>query len=92
RNRVLNAQWGAHQHFSTNIDIEIEAEDRQGLLRDISDLFAREKINATRANTVSRNHMALMQFSIEIPNAQQLNRLLGLLQQVPSVVAVRRRD
>jgi GTP pyrophosphokinase len=92
RNRVLNAQWGAHQQFSTNIDIEIEAEDRQGLLRDISDLFAREKINATRANTVSRNHMALMQFSIEIPSAQQLNRLLGLLQQVPSVVAVRRRD
>lgn len=92
RDRVLNAQWGAHQQFSTNIDIEIEAEDRQGLLRDVSDLFAREKVNATRANTVSRNHMALMQFSIDMPSLQQLNRLLTLLQQVPSVVAVRRRD
>lgn len=91
-NRVLNAKWGAGLVLSTNIDIEIEAEDRQGLLRDISDLFAREKVNATRANTVSRNHMALMQFSIDIPNLQQLNRLLGLLQQVQSVMAVRRRD
>jgi GTP pyrophosphokinase len=89
---VLNAKWGAGLSFSSNIDIEIEAEDRQGLLRDISDLFAREKVNATRANTVSRNHMALMQFSIDIPNLQQLNRLLGLLQQVPSVMVVRRRD
>lgn len=92
RDRVLSAKWGAGLSFSTNIDIEIEAEDRQGLLRDISDLFAREKVNATRANTVSRNHIALMQFSIDIPNLQQLNRLLGLLQQVPSVMVVRRRD
>jgi GTP pyrophosphokinase len=91
RNRVLSAQWGSHQNISTGIDIEVEAHDRQGLLRDISDLFVREKVNATKDNTISRNNLALMQFSIEISNLEQLRRLLALIQQVPNVIAARRR-
>ena len=88
---MLNAQWGNSQSVRSDVDIEVEAHDRQGLLRDISDLFAREKINATKANTMSRNHLALMQFSIEISDLEQLSRLLGLIQQVPNVIAARRR-
>lgn len=91
RNRLLSAQWGNSQHGRTDVDIEVEAHDRQGLLRDISDLFAREKVNATKANTMSRNNLALMQFSIEISELEQLNRLLALIQQVPNVIAARRR-
>jgi len=91
RNRLLGAQWGNAQNVRTDVDIEVEAHDRQGLLRDISDLFVREKVNAIKANTMSRSDMALMQFSIEISNLEQLNRLLALIQQVPSVIAARRR-
>jgi GTP pyrophosphokinase len=91
RIRLLGAQWGVDHSVSSSVDIEVEAHDRQGLLRDISDLFAREKINATKANTMSRNHQALMQFSIEIANRDQLSRLLGLIQQIPSITAARRR-
>ena len=92
RNRVLGAQWGSHENFSANVDIEVEAHDRQGLLRDISDLFAREKINATKVNTISRHNLALMQFSIEVTNLEQLSRLLTLIQQVPNVISAQRRD
>lgn len=92
RNRVLAAQWGSYQNISGNVDIEVEAHDRQGLLRDISDLFAREKINATKANTISRHNLALMQFSIEVTNLEQLSRLLTLIQQVPNVISAQRRD
>jgi GTP pyrophosphokinase len=89
--RVLSAQWGNTQHAKADVDIEVEAHDRQGLLRDISDLFAREKVNATKANTMTRNNLALMQFSIEISELDQLSRLLGLIQQVPNVISARRR-
>jgi GTP pyrophosphokinase len=89
--RLLNAQWGNYQNVRTDVDIEVEAHDRQGLLRDISDLFVREKVNAIKANTMSRNNMALMQFSIEISNLEQLSRLLALIQQVPNVITARRR-
>jgi len=90
-NRVLSAQWGNYQNTSTEVDIEVEAHDRQGLLRDISDLFVREKVNATKANTMSRNDLALMQFSIQISDLDQLSRLLALIQQLPNVIAARRR-
>ena len=89
--RVLSAQWGNTLHAKADVDIEVEAHDRQGLLRDISDLFAREKVNATKANTMTRNNLALMQFSIEISELDQLSRLLGLIQQVPNVISARRR-
>lgn len=92
RDRVLGAHWGSSQDFSANVDIEVEAHDRQGLLRDISDLFAREKVNATKANTISRNNLALMQFSIEISSVEQLRRLLALIQHVPNVISVQKRN
>jgi GTP pyrophosphokinase len=91
RSRVLSAQWGNYQNVGTAVNIEVEAHDRQGLLRDISDLFAREKVNATKANTMTRNNLALMQFSIEISDLDRLKRILKLIQQVPNVIAVRRR-
>lgn len=92
RNRVLNAQWGQHQLGSTEVEIEIEAHDRQGLLRDITEVFVREKINASKANTMTRNHLALMQFSIAIADREQLSRLLAQIQQLTSVISARRRQ
>ena len=95
--RLLHAHWGTDANFATSVDIEVEAHDRQGLLRDISDLFVREKVNATKvnatkANTLSRGNIAKMQFSLEIINLQQLQRLLALIQQLPDVIIARRRE
>ena len=91
RNRLLAAQWGQHQVARTEVSIEVEAHDRQGLLRDISDLFYREKVNAMQANTMTRNHFALMQFTLQIADREQLSRLIGLIGRIPSVITVRRR-
>ncbi|MFZ3087309.1 MAG: bifunctional (p)ppGpp synthetase/guanosine-3',5'-bis(diphosphate) 3'-pyrophosphohydrolase [Methylotenera sp.] len=90
RDRLLAAQWGNHQVSSINVDIEVEAYDRQGLLRDISELFVKEKVNAVKVNTLNKKHQAFMQFSIEIASLEQLNRLLGLIQQIPNVIVARR--
>jgi GTP pyrophosphokinase len=88
--RVLSAQWGGKKDASFSVDIEVLAYDRQGLLRDISELFAREKINVTRVNTLSKQNQATMQFSIEIADLEQLSRLLALVHQVANVVSARR--
>jgi len=88
--RVLAAQWGGRKDASFTVDIEVVAHDRQGLLRDISELFSREKINVSRVNTLSKHNQADMQFSIEIADLEQLSRLLSLLHQVPNVVSARR--
>lgn len=88
--RILNAQWGGGKQQSFEVEIVVEAYDRQGLLRDISDLLAKEKINVTRVNTLSKNNQAKMQFLIEIADLEQLSRLLALLHHVPNVVSARR--
>jgi len=90
RERVLSAQWGGKKGDIFSVDIEVLAYDRQGLLRDISDLLAKEKINVTRVNTLSKLNQAHMQFSIEIADLEQLSKLLGLLHQVPNVISAKR--
>jgi GTP pyrophosphokinase len=90
--RVLSAQWGSEKNAHFAVDIEVQAYDRQGLLRDISEMFAKEKINVTRVNTLSKNNQANMQFSIEIIDLEQLSKLLALLHHVPNVVSARRHN
>ncbi len=88
--RLLHAQWGDSTNTKADVDIEVLADDRQGLLRDISDLFARERVNVTKVNTRSRNLMARMQFSVEVMHLDQLERILTLINQVPGVTQANR--
>ena len=88
--RVLKAQWGGKQGSNFSVDIEVIAYDRQGLLRDISELFAKEKVNVTRVNSHSKHNQAYMQFSIEVADIEQLSQLMGLLHQLPTVISARR--
>ena len=72
------------------VDVVIDAHARQGLLRDVSDVLAREKINVIAVNTQSREGHAHMSFTAEVGNIPQLNRTLALLHQVEGVVGARR--
>jgi GTP pyrophosphokinase len=61
------------------------------LLRDVSDVFARDRLNVTAVNTLSRQQQALMRFTIEASDAAQLERTLVALRRVAGVVDARRR-
>ena len=65
--------------------------DRQGLLRDLSEIFTREKINVTAVNTLSRNLQARMAFTLEVPDLEQLKRALALVRDVTGVLSAGRR-
>ncbi|HEY6094248.1 MAG TPA: GTP diphosphokinase [Gallionellaceae bacterium] len=92
RDRLLSAQWGGGKHANFAVDIEVLAYDRQGLLRDISDLLAKERVNVTRVNTYSTHNQARMQFTVEVVDLEQLSRLLAQLHQVPNVVSAKRQQ
>jgi len=91
RERLVAADWGGKKGATFAVDIEVEAYDRQGLLRDISDVLVREKVNTTRVNTLSQDNIARMQFTVEIADLEQLSRLLALIHHVPNVIEARRR-
>jgi GTP pyrophosphokinase len=89
--RVIETEWGdagANGFFAS--DIVVDAHDRQGLLRDISEIFAKEKINVIGVNTQSKQGKAHMGFTVEVRNLAQLQRMLDLIHDVKGVVAVRR--
>ncbi|MBW7903175.1 MAG: bifunctional (p)ppGpp synthetase/guanosine-3',5'-bis(diphosphate) 3'-pyrophosphohydrolase [Rhodocyclaceae bacterium] len=88
--RVIETDWGARQEGCFPVDVVVDAHDRQGLLRDVSDVFARERLNVIAVNTQSKQGKAHMSFTVEVNNLQQLNRTLGQVHEVAGVVGVRR--
>jgi len=89
--RLITAEWGTAGGGAFEVDIEVHANDRTGLLRNVSDTLARERINVVAANTGSRDATARMQFTVEITDLPQLERVLGLLERVPGVLSAARR-
>jgi GTP pyrophosphokinase len=94
--RVLQTTWSADVLDGRGqsvypVDLQVEASDRQGLLRDISEVFAREKINVIAVKTQSRRNTAFMQLTVEVTSAAQIQRACVLLGEVRGVVkAVRK--
>jgi GTP pyrophosphokinase len=89
--RLIDAGWGAPREEVFPVDVVVEAMDRQGLLRDISEILSREKINVTAVNTLSKNMQARMSFTLEVQSVAQLKRALALVHDVRGVVGAARR-
>jgi len=78
--RVIVTEWGrAGSDTVYPVDIFILAGDRQGLLRDISEIFSREKINVIGVNTQSAKGFARMTFTAEIGATAQLQKALNAI-------------
>jgi len=89
--RVIQTEWGsAGSETVYPVDIFILASDRQGLLRDISEVFSREKINVIGVNTQTTKGQARMVFTAEIGSTGQLQKALAAIREVPSVHEARR--
>ena len=89
--RVIDAQWGGKQDSVYSCDLHVEASDRQGLLRDISDVLSKEKVNVTAVKTQSKAGVARMAFTIELASSSQLQRVLALIGEVGGVSSVVRK-
>jgi GTP pyrophosphokinase len=95
--RVIDVQWSGAKGGKPGelayypVDVAVEATDRQGLLRDISDTFAREKINVIGVQTQSVKGVAWMTFTVEVPDAKRVAKVMSAVADVPGVTRVRRR-
>ncbi len=85
-----NGALGSARNAVYPVDIAIEANDRPGLLRDISDVFSRDKFNVIGVNTVSRGQRAYMRFTVEVSNLSLVQRILQQVTEVQGVESARR--
>jgi GTP pyrophosphokinase len=95
RGRIIEATWSEDSGQSGSegfmAEVNIYANDRSGLLNDITRLFAEADINILRLNTMtSKQRIATITIGFEIENRQQLTDIVGRLINVKDVQAVKR--
>ena len=89
--RLIESNWGKRGDEVFPVDIVVEAGDRPGLLRDLSEIFSKEKINVTAVNTLSKQHLARMGFTLEVRSLAELKRALAQVADVKGVLSASRR-
>ena len=96
--RVIPVTWGVPPkagEAAYPVDVAVEASDRQGLLRDISEVLTKERMNVTGVRTQSvrdsDGKTAWMTFTVEVADASRLAQVLRLVTQVPGVRHARRK-
>ena len=93
--RVIGAEWGERAFDNKSglypVDINVQAMDRQGLLRDISEVLSREKLNVTAVNTLTKKGTAYMRFTMEVCGTKQVQQAITLIRQVTGVIDVQRK-
>jgi GTP pyrophosphokinase len=91
--RVLAVDWGRLGSNEFPVDIELQAFDRRGLVRDVSAALADEKISIQGMTTVTdkQENVAHMRIGITISGLPQLAKVLSRIAQLPNVISARRK-
>jgi GTP pyrophosphokinase len=91
--RVLAVTWGKLVSHEFPVDIEVQAFDRRGLVRDVSAALADDKISILGMNTVTdkRDNVAHMLIQISITGLPQLSQVLARIAQLANVISARRK-
>jgi GTP pyrophosphokinase len=89
--RLIEADWGASAGATFAVDIVVESRFRAGLLREITEILSRERINVTATSSAHRDEFARMLLTAEIGNLEQLNRALAMLRELPGITRASRR-
>ncbi|WP_028449307.1 RelA/SpoT family protein [Chitinibacter tainanensis] len=90
--RLIKAEWGNLQgngHVFA-VDIQVEANERPNLLRDLTDIMSREKINVSAANMQARDGRSRIALTIEIRDNEQLQKIFARIQEVSGIIRCQR--
>ncbi|MGH8138763.1 MAG: RelA/SpoT family protein [Steroidobacteraceae bacterium] len=90
--RVLNVEWTSAREAGLAVEIAVNAFDRRGLVRDVTDVLALERlsIEAMTTTTDQEAGSAFVRVALSVHDLEQLARVLRRLDGVPSVIHARR--
>ena len=92
--RLIEVEWGQPQSTATAVypvDVAVEATERPGLLRDISEVLTKEKMNVIGVQNQIIKGTSWMTFTVEVSDSGRLARVLGVVSELPGVRSARRR-
>ena len=91
--RLIEVDWGEDIEQAFPVMIQVLAYDRTGLMRDVTEITAGERINISAANiaTDPKDRTAVITATLEIRSIVQLSRVLAKIERLPNVFEARRR-
>ena len=91
-NRIIDVSWIEEKQASYNVDIEISANDRSGLLADITQALSSAKANIVGINAkTGKDRIAIIELTLETKSIDELNSILKAIRKVDSVYEVTRK-
>ena len=95
RYRLIEADWQQDAETANAgrffVDIKIYANNRNGLLADVSKAFTERDINIISVNTrTSKQGIATMQLSFEVTSREELTKIIDKLRMIDSVIDIER--
>jgi GTP pyrophosphokinase len=89
--RLIDVEWEAAPAQTYPIAIRVEAYDRTGLLSEITQVVAENKVNIVAAQVnVSPDHTATVSATLQVASVAQLARVMGRIEQLKDVLSVQR--
>ena len=90
--RILQVDWTGDGAEALPVELAVEAYDRRGLVRDLTDLITQERLSIEQLSTTTDRDKGTAHFAVRLAvhDLEQLARLTKRFTQVPNVLAVRR--
>ena len=90
--RIIDAVWGGDFSGGYGVTLVVHASDRSGLLRDLTTIFANDRIHVVGMNTRTdaKLQTATLEINIELFNIDTLSHLLNRMSQVKGVIYAKR--
>ncbi len=85
RERLVKVSWGERVR-TYPVPIRVSAYDRQGLMRDVTNLLDSENIYIRDASARTSKHLAELRLVIEVKDIAQLSRVLNRIENLPNVL------
>lgn len=91
-NRMIDVYWYANSVTNYNVDIEVYANDRAGLLAEIIVEIGNTKCKLIAVSSrATKEKIAVTELTVEVENVEQLNKILKALRKIDSVYEVKRK-
>lgn len=88
-NRIVEVAWELYQKSSYHAEIQIIANDRHGLLVEITNMISEWKVIVTAINArTNKNRTAVINLTVEITDIQQLEKIMKQFKKIPEIIEV----
>ncbi len=90
--RLIEVGWVATSRAMYNVDIEVRAVDRKGLLHEITEQVDDSRINiVTFSSRTTKDKIAIINLVLEIDDIEQMNRLIKKLHRIQGITDIYRK-